>query len=167
MDDAGGEMMRHRRGTGLLELSVALMVTALILGLVVPFTLRVQRQTGAMAAQARAVAGAREVAAQLRRDVQGAARARVAGAALLLELPAERNGYDRVTYARERGGWVRRCRRATGREEAPLWLREEVRAVSFAREGRAVRAVVECAPTEGRARPVTLEVYAAPRNGGP
>lgn len=159
-----------RSGGALIELSVALAVSALVLSLVIPLFLHAQRSTAAMAAQARCVAAAREVAAQLRRDVQGASRVAAAGGRLVLDLPAARGGSDRVTYAREqaaaRWAWVRRCRRAGGGEAPPLWLREEVRALAFARDGGGVRARVECAPTAGRARPVTLEVFAVPRNGG-
>ena len=155
------------RGAFLLEMIVALGVTGVLLGLLVPLYLHVNRASGALQGQARSVAAAREAAAQLRRDIQGASGVEVASDRLTLVVPAAdragrfTGGTARVTYSRTGQGWRRQ---ASG--TAPLWLRDEVRSLSFRREGRGVRAAIVCAALAGHAQPVTVEVFAVPRNGG-
>src|SRR5262249_36480389 len=168
LDDGGGAM---KRGAFLLEMIVALGVTGLLLGLLVPLYLHVNRASGALEGHARSVAAAREAAAQLRRDMQAAERVEVASDRLVLVvLVAEgagraTGGVVRVTYGRAGQGWARRTVGGTG-GSAPLWLRDEVRSLTFHREGRGVRAEIVCAAPGGRSQPVEVEVFAVPRNGG-
>src|SRR5438105_5699017 len=128
-----------RRGALLLELSVAMVTIALVLGLLVSLVIHFQRSADRMQAQARCVAAAREASALVRRDVQECSSAAVSTDGLSLRFS------DRtVKYAHTAGGWVRR---STRRADAPVWLREEVRSLRFSREGRAVRAEIICAAT--------------------
>lgn len=149
-----------RRGSLLIEIVVATGVICLVLGVLVPFEIDAQHSTEAMRAQARAVAAARETAAQIRRDVQESSGASVAGDRLTLRLR------DRsVTYSRSGDGWVRR---STAPSEPPVWVREELRSMRFSREGRAVRAELVSASLAARrhTEPIRVEVFAMPRNGG-
>jgi type II secretory pathway pseudopilin PulG len=157
------------RGGLLIEMSVVMGVTGLLLGLMVPFYIHAQRAGREMESQARAVAAARETAAQIRRDVQAASGVRVTRDQLSLELPAV-DGSGRavpgrqrqVVYASSGAGWARRTQ---GDGDAPLWLREEVRQLGFAREGVGVRATIECRGEGRHAQPVRVECFAVPRNG--
>src|SRR5947199_9639798 len=106
-----------KRGAFLLEMIVALGVTALLLGLLVPLYVRVNRASDALEGQARSVAAAREAAAQLRRDIQGASRVEVASDRLVLDVPdagRSNGGLARVTYARAGRGWARRTAGGAG-----------------------------------------------------
>jgi type II secretory pathway pseudopilin PulG len=140
-------------------------IIGLVLSLVVPLYLHVQRAGERMEAQARAVVAARETAAQLRRDIQAAERVTVTSQGLLL-LVSESGGVGEVAYARNGSGWVRRAGSGAAGAGSPLWLREEVRSLTFTREGSGVRAAIVADPQLRGTHPVTVDFFAAPRNGG-
>jgi type II secretory pathway pseudopilin PulG len=154
----------RRRGGLLIEVTVVMSIFALVLGLVVPLYIHVQRAGERMQAQARAVVAAREASAQLRRDVQAAERVRVSPEGLSLAV-RERGGVGEIRYSRSGRGWVRRSGPSLP-GSPPVWLRDEIRSLTFRAEGTGVQATIVADAGFQGARPVRVDLFAVPRSGG-